>query len=63
MKSDSEIRAMIDKLMVKAKEMPWWEDGRESVLCSIDALLWVIGDRSGNPIDPDEWEKKDAGEN
>ena len=57
MKSEAEVHEMIDKLMDKAKEMPWWEDGRECVLCAIDALLWVIGDRSGKPIDPDEWEK------
>lgn len=57
MKTEKEIRTMIEKLMGKAESMPWWEDGRESVLSCIDALLWTIGDESGANIDPDVWEE------
>ena len=51
MKTEKEIRTMIDKLMRKSEDMPRWEDGRESVLSCIDALLWVIGDESGKNIE------------
>lgn len=51
MRTEKEIRTMIDKLMRKSEDMPWWEDGRESVLSFIDALLWVIGDESGKNIE------------
>lgn len=53
MKTNNEIHAMIDKLMDKSRTMPHWYEGRENVLTCIDALLWVLGDRSGAPIDPD----------
>ena len=63
MKSGKEVRAMIDKLMKTNEALFWWDDGKEQVCAIIDALLWVIGDDSGNPIDPDEWDKNDEEEN
>jgi len=53
MKTEREIHEMIDKMMDAARDMPRWYIGREPLLTSIDTLLWVIGDRSGAPIDPD----------
>jgi len=53
MKTEREIHEMIDKMMDAARDMPRWHIGREPLLTSIDTLLWVIGDRSGAPIDPD----------
>ena len=55
MKSEREIREMIEKLMDHRSGMPWWEEERECVACMIDALLWVVDDRSGKSIDPEDW--------
>ena len=51
MKTEQEVRDSIDRLMKKVEAMPWWEDGRESILSIIDGLLWVIGDESGFPME------------
>ena len=49
MRSDNEIRRKIDELMETAKNSV--DPNEEEALCNqIDALLWVIGDRSGKPI-------------
>ena len=56
MKTEREIREEIDRLMNKlsyVKRHSFVIGGgaeAESIECSIDALLWVIGDRSGKPI-------------
>lgn len=55
MKSEREIRKMIEKLVDHRSGMPWWEEEREYVACMIDALLWVVDDRSGKSIDPEDW--------
>ena len=48
MKSWGEITTKIDELMDKARELSGAE--REMVHNQIDALLWVVGDRSGKEI-------------
>lgn len=58
MKDENEIREMIEKLMDYRKGLSWWDDDKEHVACMIDALLWVVGDRSGKSIDPDDWEEQ-----
>ena len=56
MKTKNEIMEMIHKLDDVRSALAWWDDGREQMACIIDALLWVIGDESGKPIDPAQWE-------
>ena len=61
MKTSTEIRNKIDRLFdaiypdtfeaTNDKDI----ERAEQVKCQIDALLWVIGDRSGAPL-IDEWE-------
>ena len=51
MKSRGEITEMIEKLIDKAKECKDNAVLYESLRSRIDALLWVIGDRSGEKID------------
>ena len=54
MRDANEIKTKIDNLMAlleKERE----REHRENIMCQIDALLWVIGDRSGAPL-IDEWE-------
>ena len=46
---------MTEKLMDHRSGMPWWEEEREYVACMIDALLWVVDDRSEKSIDPEDW--------
>ena len=56
MKTPNEIKNKIDSLralLEKAKGSD--REYRENIMCQIDALLWVIGDRSGAPL-IDEWE-------
>lgn len=50
MRSEREIREKIDEYMSIVHDLPWWEEEKEYRMCVIDALLWVIGDRSGKPI-------------
>ena len=55
MKSEREIRDKIDELFVKLEDVRHIYDDEhearaEELRCNIDALLWVIGDRSGKPI-------------
>lgn len=58
MKSRGEITEMIDKLIDKANECKNNDVLYESLCSRIDALLWVIGDRSGGKIDIDEKKSK-----
>lgn len=50
MKTENEIRAKISEYMESIDKLPWWEEEREKRCMVIDALLWVIGDRSGGEI-------------
>lgn len=59
MKSFNEVHDMIEKLMDAESKLSWWDEEKDRMCCAIDALLWVIGDESGNPIDPDAWVEKD----
>ena len=49
MRTEREIREQIEKSMDAISGMPFCEE-REFISNQIDALLWVIGDRSGAPI-------------
>lgn len=57
MKTENEIRNMIEKINSYRHFLSWWDEQKETAACIIDALLWVIGDTSGKSIDPEEWEK------
>lgn len=54
MKSEREIRDKLDELFEKLDKIRHLDGNNEpeyeGVCCNIDALLWVIGDRSGKPI-------------
>lgn len=54
MKSEREIRDKLDELFERLDKIRHSDGNDESeyegVCCNIDALLWVIGDRSGKPI-------------
>ena len=55
MKSEREIREMIDRIDEFRQGLAWWDDGNEQSMCIIDALLWVLGDKSGKSIDPADY--------
>lgn len=55
MRSEREIREMIDRIDEYRQGLAWWDDAEEQTACIIDALLWVLGDASGKPIDPAMW--------
>ena len=57
MKTTGEIYEMISKVDDYRKGLAWWDEQDEACCCIIDALLWVVGDRSGKTIDPEEWKK------
>ena len=50
MKTEREIREKIEELMKDAQKSPYILEEREAKYNQIDALLWVIGDKSGKPI-------------
>lgn len=50
MKTENEIRRMIERLMDAASMNRNDPTDHEAVCNQIDALLWVVGDRSGKPI-------------
>ena len=56
MKSEREIREMIDRIDEFRQGLAWWDDGNEQSMCIIDALLWVLGDKSGKSIDPADYD-------
>lgn len=59
MKSEREIREMIYKVDDYRQNLSWRDEGEEACLSIIDALLWVLGDKSGKSIDPDDWSEDD----
>lgn len=59
MKTTKEIWEMIEKVDDYRKGLAWWDEQEEACCCIIDALLWVVGDRSGKSINPDDWSKDD----
>ena len=51
MKTEMEIRRKIDELFNKEREFRDTDYEADEAICNqIDALLWVIGDRSGKEI-------------
>ena len=50
MKNEREIREQIDKMMEEQSRRKNAHEDYENLCNQIDALLWVIGDRSGAPI-------------
>ena len=50
MKTENEIHDMISDLM-DYLDNPMPKQRHEEICCVIDSLLWVVGDRSGAPID------------
>ena len=55
MRTEREIREMLDKVDEFHRNTPWWDDSCERMRCIMDALLWVLKDNSGMPIDPSVW--------
>ena len=50
MKTEKEIRDKINEYIEILSDLPWWEEETETRLTVIDALLWVLGDKSGTEI-------------
>ena len=50
MKTRQEIERKISELMEKISGMSSSSEQYENICNQIDALLWVIGDRSGKPV-------------
>ena len=54
MRTESDIHAMLDKLDKRRRQaLPRGDVEAEELACMMDALLWVLGDKSGKNIDPD----------
>ena len=58
MKTQEQIHDQITRMMDGLDAGSFPEEEKERIMCAIDALLWVVGDRSGGPIYleyPSDW--------